>query len=320
MKRERERKNKLRYGTPQQSSSQLSPNPSVHPHRVPYNLILSTKLAHSSDNPVIKHTPKHTHTNSLSADSLERLDRLLDRQSFIIEKNKPCLHRLISHLPSLQLPAVEKTAESTLPIILVILPPREEALEEEEDRAIGETSSLIFYPLLFLIFYLLRLFFFCLPLLRVLVLHILPPFVVVAGCFNATYCTISTAPRVLPPSPCVWARRGEIKAFPLPHIPTKTYHIRLPCWRIYSFFSFLFPFSLSSPSFATSSDPCLPTSSSGEIFSLLSLFCQIKQKGFAFPVVIPALPPQSITVFTISSYPSSTLFCSPDTSAVTHQI
>jgi hypothetical protein len=139
----------------------------------------------------------------------------------------------------------------------------------------------------------------------------------VAGCFNATYC-IHCPSRLAPLPAC--ARRGEIKAFPLPHMPTKTYHIRLPCWRIYSFFPFSF-FSLFPPSFVTSSDPCLPTSSSGEIFSLLRRSLLPNQtKRLCIPCRHTFSLPATITVFTISSYPSSTFLFPPDTSAVTHQI
>ena len=113
--------------------------------------------------------------------------------------------------------------------------------------------------------------------------HIALPFVVVVDRFNATY----PLPLASSPPLPACARRGEIKAFPSPRIPTKTYHIRFPCWCILSFFSFLL-----SPSFPTSPDPCLPTSSSGEIFSLLRRSILSNKKGFAFSVVIPSPPPQ----------------------------
>lgn len=148
-----------------------------------------------------------------------------------------------------------------------------------------------------------------LPLSLLPVLHILPSPLLL-------WWTVSMlrihCPSRLPPPLHACARRGEIKAFPSPRIPTKTYYIRFPCWCILSFFFFF------SPSFPTLTDPCLPTSSSGEIFSLLRRSILSNKKALHFlSSYLFFRHNYCFHLFTFSSYPSSTLFF-PDPPAVTH--
>ena len=113
--------------------------------------------------------------------------------------------------------------------------------------------------------------------------HIALPFVVVVDRFNATY----PLPLASSPPLPACARRGKLRPSLHHASPPKLITSAFPVGVYYLFFSFLL-----SPSFPTSPDPCLPTSSSGEIFSLLRRSILSNKKGFTFSVVIHSLPPQ----------------------------